>query len=72
MKRMHEVIEECIAAGTWRYLVASSDWAFNKDIQYTLFSLVQELEPERSYGYKKRVLRYLVENHTVTIGGGIR
>lgn len=67
---MHEVIEECIAAGTWRYLVATSDWAFSKDIQYTIFRLVQELEPERRYGYKKRLLRYLVENHTVTIGGG--
>ena len=67
--KLFQVIENAKASGVWNYLVAASDWAFQKDLQYTIFSLVQELEPSRSYGYRKRILSYLIENKVVTGGG---
>lgn len=69
MKQLHEIIAECIRSKTWRYLVAASDWAMQKDIQYTIYQVVKEREPERRYGYRKRVLSYIAENQVITRGG---
>lgn len=68
--KLYQVIENAKTAGVWNYLVAASDWGFQKDLQFTIFSLVRDLEPSRSYGYRKRILSYLVDNKVVT-GGGI-
>lgn len=71
MKKLHQIIKLCIDNGTWPYMVAASDWAFQKDIQYTLYSLVNQMEPDHKYGYRKRILYYLAHNRVVTLGGAM-
>lgn len=66
--KLYQIIENAKTAGVWNYIVAASDWGFQKDLQFTIFSLVRDLEPSRSYGYRKRILSYLVDNKVVTGG----
>jgi hypothetical protein len=57
MKRTYyEAITAQINAGLWEDCMAMFDRAWTLDFYYRLYSLVLQYEPERSYGYQRRIV----------------
>lgn len=68
--RVHELISQMIANKTWLPWCAVSDDAATKNIQYSIYKMVEEREPARTYGYRVRLCNSA--NNTVKIiGGGV-
>lgn len=67
--QVFQLIEQMISNHTWLPLCAISDDAATKNIQYSIYKLVQELEPKRSYGYRVRICNS-ANNRVKIIGGG--
>lgn len=59
-----------IKDGTWLKFCSISDDAMTKNQQYAIFKLVQQLEPNRSYGYRIRISKYIAANGVKFLGGG--
>ena len=56
MKTYYEAITAQINAGLWSDCMAMFDRAWTLDFYYRLYSLVLQYEPERSYGYQRRIV----------------
>ena len=57
MKRTYyDAITAQINAGLWEDCMAMFDRAWTLDFYYRLYSLVLKYEPERSYGYQRRII----------------
>ncbi|MBQ0136990.1 MAG: hypothetical protein KBS40_03185 [Bacteroidales bacterium] len=67
--QVHELIRKMIADETWLPLCAISDDASNKNIQYSIYELVCEKEPSRSYGYRVRISDFIAANGLKIRGG---
>lgn len=68
MKTYYDAIAAQINAGLWEDCMAMFDRAWTLDFYYRLYSLVLIYEPERNYGYQKRI----VNNRAIIsqMGGG--
>ena len=56
MKTYYDAITAQIKAGLWEDCMAMFDRAWTLDFYYRLYCLVRKYEPERTYGYKQRLL----------------
>ena len=57
MKRTYyEAITAQIEAGLWEDCMAMFDRAWTLDFYYRLYCLVLKYEPERAYGYQRRII----------------
>ena len=57
MKRTYyEAITAQIDAGLWEDCMAMFDRAWTLDFYYRLYCLVLKYEPERAYGYQRRII----------------
>lgn len=67
---LYDYIAKAKANHLWGSLCAISNWAMYKEMQYRIYKVVLETEPERKYGYKVRVASYVCENGILR-GGGV-
>lgn len=51
----YEAITQQKLTGQWAASLALFPTAFSLDIYYHIYQAVEEYEPERSYGYRKRI-----------------
>ena len=56
MKTYYDAITAQINAGLWQDCMAMFDRAWTLDFYYRLYCLVLKYEPERRYGYQKRIV----------------
>ena len=56
MKTYYDAITAQINAGLWPDCMAMFDRAWTLDFYYRLYCLVLKYEPDRTYGYQKRIV----------------
>ena len=56
MRTYYDAITAQINAGLWEDCMAMFDRAWTLDFYYRLYSLVLRYEPERLYGYQRRIV----------------
>ena len=57
MKTYYDAITAQINAGLWEDCMAMFDRAWTLDFYYRLYCLVLKYEPNRTYGYQRRIIR---------------
>jgi len=57
MRTYYDAISAQIQAGLWQDCMAMFDRAWTLDFYYRLYSLVLKYEPDRTYGYQRRIIR---------------
>ncbi len=70
--KVYQLIEQMIADGTWIKWCSVSEDAMNKNKQYSIYHLMLTLEPQRRYGYRKRLANHIAANGIKFMGGVLR